>query len=490
MSRLRIVAALLVALTATAFAQTAPPRESSSKVLPFNAVEKTLPNGLKVIVVPTGFPNLVSLQIPVQTGSRNEVEPGKSGFAHFFEHMMFRGTEKFPGDKYQEILTKAGAQQNAYTSDDLTNYHMTFAKEDLETMIMIEADRFKNLNYSVEDFKTEARAILGEYNKNSANPVQKLFEVLSDTAYTTHTYKHTTMGFLKDIEDMPNQYEYSKLFFDRWYRPEYTTIFIVGDVAPATAMAMVEKHWGGWKRGTFKAEIPAEPAPKGPKYVHVDWETPTLPWVTVAFHAPAFSGDLREFAAMDLLLSLWFGPTSDLYKKLVEQEQVVDSFGPSYSPRVDSTLATILARLKKPEDAVYVRDEILKTIAKARTEAVDRGKLEDAKSNDRYSLARGLDNTNSIGAQLAEFAQYERSYGTINRAYRAQATITPEDLVAVAKKHLTDERMVVTTLSQDPLAAEVAKLPSIATMAPARLTKLSLPAPKLTAPRATQSPPA
>jgi zinc protease len=81
---------------------------------------KTPANGLKIIIVPTGFPNIVSLQIPVQTGSRNEVEPGKSGFAHFFEHMMFRGTKAYPPEKYQEIITKAGARQNAYTSDDLT----------------------------------------------------------------------------------------------------------------------------------------------------------------------------------------------------------------------------------------------------------------------------------------------------------------------------------------------------------------------------------
>ncbi|HEY0592459.1 MAG TPA: insulinase family protein, partial [Thermoanaerobaculia bacterium] len=127
MSRVRIFAVLLAAFAVVAAAQTSAPAGSSAKILPFAAVEKTLPNGLKVIVVPTGFPNLVSLQIPVQTGSRNEVEPGKSGFAHFFEHMMFRGTEKFPNEKYQEILTKAGAQSNAYTSDDLTNYHMTFA---------------------------------------------------------------------------------------------------------------------------------------------------------------------------------------------------------------------------------------------------------------------------------------------------------------------------------------------------------------------------
>ncbi|MCZ2110945.1 MAG: insulinase family protein, partial [Dehalococcoidia bacterium] len=122
--------------------------------MPFDALEAELPNGLRVIVVNTGFPNLVSLQIPVQTGSRNEVEPGKSGFAHFFEHMMFRGTEKYPPEVYQDIITRAGARQNAYTTDDYTNYHVTFANEDLERILEIEADRFIHLAYSEEGFKT------------------------------------------------------------------------------------------------------------------------------------------------------------------------------------------------------------------------------------------------------------------------------------------------------------------------------------------------
>src|SRR5262245_49712627 len=168
---------------------------SAEDLLPFKAVEKTLPNGLRVVVVPTGLPNIVSVQIPVQTGSRNEVEPGKSGFAHFFEHVMFRGTEKYPPEKYQEILTRTGARQNAFTTDDFTNYHTTFAKEDLETVLEIEADRFQNLSYPEAVFKTEARAVLGEYNKNSANPVTKLFEVMRDHAFSVHPYKHTTMGF-------------------------------------------------------------------------------------------------------------------------------------------------------------------------------------------------------------------------------------------------------------------------------------------------------
>jgi Predicted Zn-dependent peptidases len=205
MTRFRFAAAILLAFVPVmAMAQkktstkSASPARRSAKaappgdILPFQATEKTLPNGLKVIVVPTGFPNIVSLQIPVQTGSRNEVEPGKSGFAHFFEHMMFRGTKAWPPEKYQEVLTQVGARQNAYTTDDYTNYHTTFSKEDLEKMLRIEADRFMNLDYSPEGFKTEARAVLGEYNKNSANPIFKLEEVQHEKAFTTHTYKHTT----------------------------------------------------------------------------------------------------------------------------------------------------------------------------------------------------------------------------------------------------------------------------------------------------------
>jgi zinc protease len=209
----------------------------STDILPFPAIEHTLANGLRVIALNTGYPNLVSIQIPVQTGSRNEVEPGKSGFAHFFEHMMFRGTERYPADVYQEIVTRSGARQNAYTPDDYTNYHLTFAKEDLETILELEADRFINLAYSEADFKTEARAVLGEYNKSASDPLTKLIEVQRDHAFTTHTYKHTTMGFIADIEDMPNQFEYSKLFFQRWYRPGYTTVIVAGDVDPAAIHA-------------------------------------------------------------------------------------------------------------------------------------------------------------------------------------------------------------------------------------------------------------
>ena len=448
------------------------PHGAPADILPFRATEATLPNGLRVIVVPTGFPNLISLQIPVQTGSRNEVEPGKSGFAHFFEHMMFRGTERYSSEQYNDVIARAGARQNAYTTDDYTNYHMTFAAEDLERMIDVEADRFMHLRYSEEDFKTEARAVLGEYNKNSANPVQKLVEVQREHAFRAHPYQHTTMGFLRDIEDMPNQFAYSRLFFDRWYRPEYTTIVVAGDVQPDTVIALVERYWIAWQRGSFTVEIPPEPPPAGPVTVHVPWTSATLPWVTVAFHGPAFSESSADYAALDMLLDLQFGPTSDVYRRLVEQEQKVDQFRPYYAPTADPSLATIMARVKDPANAPYVRDVILEAVAGARAAAVDATRLDEAKSNARYGFARTLDNSESIAETLAMFVRFRRSYDTLNVLYRMYDALTPDALLASARTYLADARMVVATLSHEPLPAPIAATPPLAsfaaTPAPAR----------------------
>jgi zinc protease len=431
-------------------------------VLPFRALETTLPNGLRVIALNTGFPNLVSLQIPVQTGSRNEVEPGKSGFAHFFEHMMFRGTERFPADRYQEIITRSGARQNAYTTDDYTNYHITFAKEDLERILELEADRFMNLQYSESDFKTESRAILGEYNKSAADPLTKLIEVQRDHAFETHTYKHTTMGFIADIEDMPNQFEYSKTFFDRWYRPEYTTVIVAGDIDPEAVTAMVEQHWGAWKSGSaVPVTVPQEPAHGAPVVVHHQWDSPTLPFVTVGFHGPAFSTKSKDYVAFDFLLDLLFGETSDLYRRLVEREQVVDQLFPYQPSSQDPGLATVFARVKKLENVQYVRDAIAETFASALTAPPPAKRLEDAKSHGRYAFVRTLDNSESIAGTLARFVRFERSYDTLNELFDIADTCMPEDLLAVARKYIRPEEMVVATLSRDELPEALRSAPTL-----------------------------
>jgi zinc protease len=464
-----LVVSVLAPASLTAAAPTRPaaaPRDGAPSLLPFRAAERTLQNGLRVIVVPTGFPDLVSVQIAVQTGSRNEVEPGKSGFAHFFEHMMFRGTKAYPPAAYQAIVTRIGARQNAYTSDDLTNYHLTFAKEDLDRVLALEADRFMNLDYAVEEFKTESRAVLGEYNKNASNPLVKLDEVQRDAAFRVHTYKHTTMGFLADIEEMPNQFEYSKLFYARWYRPEHAAVIVAGDVAPEKVFPLVERHFGRWKRGTHRVEIPREPPPQGPVYAHVPWQTRTLPWVTVAFHGPAFSATAKDWAAVDLLFDVHFGETSDLYRRLVVEDQLVDALFTDTGPNVDPGLHTVYARLKRPEDAVRVRDEILKAFAKARAAPPDPRQLADNVAHARNAFLRRLDSTVGIAGAVARFAVFVRSARTLDGLFQTAAALTPADLHAAARTWFTDARLVVTTLSREPLPAGIERPPPLDSVGP------------------------
>ena len=274
----------------------AKPQTAGSKPVFTYPIEKTvLDNGLTVMSVPFDSPGIIAYYTIVRTGSRNEVEKGLSGFAHFFEHMMFRGTDAYPQEKYNDVLKSLGADSNAYTNDDWTCYHMTIPATALATAVEIEADRFQNLKYDEPSFQKEARAVLGEYNKSASSPFQKLNETMQNTAYTTHTYKHTTIGFLADIKDMPNQYAYSKVFFDRWYRPENCTIIVAGDVKHDALVALVKQYYGGWKRGKAQVEIPVEPPQTEPKSARVTWPLPTLPTLYLALsHSGRRPGESRH----------------------------------------------------------------------------------------------------------------------------------------------------------------------------------------------------
>ncbi|MDW8130606.1 MAG: pitrilysin family protein [Bryobacterales bacterium] len=420
---------------------------SEPKVFPYAWDEYDFPNGLRLITIRTDYPNVVALYIVVQAGSRNEVEPGKSGFAHLFEHMMFRGTRRYPPEKYEAVLKAAGASSNAYTTDDHTAYHTTFSKEDLETILAMEADRFQNLEYSRDVFRTEALAVLGEYNKNSSDPANKLEEVLRDTAFDRHTYKHTTMGFLKDILQMPEHYDYSRLFYERYYRPEYTTIILAGDIEPAKARELVGKHWGSWKRGNFRPEIPVEPPPGGPRTNHIEWPTPTLPWVVVAFRGPAYSDEEPDHLALDLIAYLGFSETSELYRKLVIREQRVDVLEAENLRRLDPYLFAVWARVKKQEDVAAVQEEILATLARFAAEPVEPHRLERVKRHLRYRFALSLRDSEAVAATVARFVALRRTPATIDRLFALYEQLTPAAIQAVARKYFVEAGRTVVTLA-------------------------------------------
>ncbi|MGH2651746.1 MAG: M16 family metallopeptidase, partial [Actinomycetota bacterium] len=368
---LKVLLALCVVVLGTRFAAWGETPPGGSRVFPYPVHQTVLDNGLKVVAVPFDSPGIVAYWTVVRTGSRNEVEPGKSGFAHFFEHMMFRGTEAYSRERYNAVLAELGADHNAFTSDDLTAYHILAPASGLETMMKVEADRFMNLKYSVEDFKKEAGAVLGEYNKNAANPFQTLNEKIRDAAFTAHTYKHSTIGFLKDVQDMPNQYDYSLAFFDRYYRPENCVLMVVGDVDPKRLVELARAYYGGWKRGTHQFAAPVEPPQTEEKRVSVTWKNPTTPYLYIGYHAAAFSTTQVDMPALDLVSQLVFSEASPLYQKLVVEEQEVDLLFGGASDHRDPYLFEIAARVKKPDRVAYVEGSIAAALEELKEKPVE-----------------------------------------------------------------------------------------------------------------------
>lgn len=436
-------AALVVALAALAVSVG---DARGEKVFPYPYQTKTLPNGLRIILIPLDSPGLISYYTIVRTGSRDEVEPGRTGFAHFFEHMMFRGTKRFPGPVYDRIVTGIGADANAYTTDDYTAFHLTFAKEDLPTVVDIESDRFQNLDYEQAAFQTEAGAVYGEYRKSVTQPFFMLEETMKNLAYDRHTYKHTTMGFEADIRAMPQAYEYSRAFFDRFYRPENTVLLIVGDLDVPQALTLIEKHYGPWKPGYKPAQIVAEPPQQESRSKTVRYPGKTLPVLDMAFKGAAFNPTDREYAAALLLEELAFGSNSEIVKKLVLQEQKVESLSADFPLNRDRPLFEIYAMVKSEQDLDYVRDEVLRTLTEFQSKPVDPGRLDQVKRRHKYSFLMGLDSSDAVAGGLARMVALTGGIEVVDQLFEQFDRVTPDDVMRAAKKFFTAERRTIVVL--------------------------------------------
>jgi len=420
----------------------------ADRILPYPIHTHRLANGLNVVTVPFDSPGLAAFYIVVRAGSRNEVEKGVTGFAHFFEHMMFRGTDAYPTEKYTEVLKSTGASANANTSNDRTMYHMTGNAEKLDVMFELEADRFMNLNYAIHDFKTEAGAVKGEYTKNYASPYQKLYEMTVNRAFDVHTYKHTTMGFFEDIVDMPNQYEYSRTFFQRFYRPEYSTIVVVGDVTPEKVNGLAQKYFGSWKPGSYTANIPAEPPQKETRFVHLQTgDVPPL--LSLHYKGPALKDTEPDMPALDVLSTILFSSSSPLFKKLVVEERKARFIGGGAMDSHDPNLFSIQASLIKKEDMQYVKDEIVKAIDDLKAKGVGEELLSNTKSNLKYSFAMRIDNPDVVANTLCHYIALTGDPETVNRIYALYDKITVEDVKKIAAKYFTPAALTIATISAD-----------------------------------------
>jgi zinc protease len=430
-----IFLSILLLLTATTFSQ------NTTNVFPYDYSEKVLKNGLKVILIPMENTDIVAYFTVVRTGSRDEWEEGKSGFAHFFEHMMFRGTERFPGNVYDSIVTTLGADANAYTSLDLTVYHMKFASEDLETVMDIESDRFRNLKYSKEEFQTESGAIFGEYRKGRTSPWSVAYEAMQNMAFDKHTYKHTTIGFEKDIKDMPNLYDYSLSFYSRYYRPENCVLLIVGAIDVNNTFTLAEKYYSDWQKGYVSPKIEDEPAQKAPRKEEVNYEGKTLPLLYIGYKGENFDVTNKNYLAVRAFANIAFGETSELYKKLVLQEQKVQYLMANLSPTRAPYLFQIMSMVKNEKDIDYVIEEINKTIEHYKKNKVSEDIFKKLLKREKYSFLMSLDNPANVAGILPQYITISGGINIINEYFSMMEKITVSDIQNAVNYYFTPEKM-------------------------------------------------
>ncbi|MBM2813725.1 MAG: peptidase domain protein [Ignavibacteria bacterium] len=419
----------------------------SQKFFPLESKTFMLKNGLTVILVPMKSHSLLSYYTVVRTGSRDEYEPGHTGFAHFFEHMMFRGTKKYPGNVYDKLVTEMGANANAYTTDDLTCYHLSIASEDLEKTMELESDRFRNLFYQEREFQTESGAVYGEYRKSKTSPEFWLEEKLAGLAFAEHTYKHTTMGFEEDIAAMPKMYDYSRSFFSRYYRPENAVLLIVGDFRQDEAMRLVEKYYSPWQRGYVPPQIPKEPEQTREKSGTVKYPGKTLPILAISYKGASFDPNDKLIAAASLFCEMAFGENSDLYKKLYLQEQKVQEFGYDFGMNRDPGLWSIYSKIKKIDDLGYIRTEIDRTIKEFQTNPVSQTKLDNLKKRKKYEFLMNLDTPEKVAGKLTRIIAMTGGIAALDKHFSTIMNVNPQDIIEAAKKYFVPEKRTVLTLT-------------------------------------------
>jgi zinc protease len=440
----RILLAGGIALASLGDATAAP---AARGVFPYEVHETSLRNGLRLVVIPYDSPGTIAYYTVVRTGSRDDVEAGHTGFAHFFEHMMFRGTAKYPRDRYQDTLKRLGAASNANTAADRTLFTIVGPASGLETLMEMESDRFKNLSYSPEAFRTEALAVLGEYNKDAASPDLPLDQTLYSLLFPNHPYGHDPLGFLADVKAMPGYYDYSRQFFARYYRPESCIVVIVGDVQPQRAQSLAERWYGDWQPGYRPTAVPALPPQQEERRGRIDWPSPVSPILYLGYRIPAWSWRTVDTAALDIIEELLFNESAPLYQELVADKQWAESLRGLADSRRDPFLFTVVAQVKSDQLLPQVEAAIDRAFAELARKPVDPRRLARVAAHLRNAFVLSLDNPGAVAEHVAHHLSMTGEVQSLNQGFEQYAKVTPADIQRVAGAIFQARNRGVVTLS-------------------------------------------
>ncbi|MGC2706365.1 MAG: pitrilysin family protein, partial [Candidatus Acidiferrales bacterium] len=444
--RVRAMAAIILAAAICVALVSAPlgAQEKVEEVRPpkLNYTTHKLTNGLEVILLEDHEVPIINLQVWYHVGSKDE-PPGHTGFAHLFEHLMFKGSAHVAAEEHSRIIESVGGFDNAETGDDVTQFFETFPSNYLERVLWLEADRMGSLNVSEANFKSEREVVKEERRVRVENqPYGYLQEDLRAAAFTVHGYHHTPIGSMEDLDKATIQDV--RDFFNTYYKPNNATLVIVGDFESAQALAWTEKYFDGIPASSNpipRLDNP-EPPQTAERVVKKSYSNTPLPAVVIGYKIPArYAPDAYPLDLASNILA--GGESSRLYQTLVYKEQIAVQAAGFGAFSEDPNLFWAYAIMNQGHTAEEGEKALVDVLDGLKTAPVDAKELEKAKNQEISGFVLGRDTDQEKAEALASAAVIGKNPALANTELGHYLTITPADIQRVAKDYFALEHATV-----------------------------------------------
>jgi zinc protease len=404
----------------------------------------TLASGLQVVFLEDHSTPIVQAEMWYHVGSKNE-RAGRTGFAHLFEHMMFKGSKNVEPEGHPSWISSVGGQSNAYTNEDTTVFWQTFPAQYLPLVLWLEADRMASLRIEEKVFQTEREVVKNERRMRVENqPYGRLNEIVYDQAFTVHPYKHPTIGSMKDLESA--SIEDVRDFFRTYYVPNNATLVLVGDFDTKEASSLVQQYLGRIPKSAkpVPRDIPKEPPQPQERRVRLEDNWP-LPAVVVAYHI-TFDGHPDSYPLHIASKVLSDGESSRIYRKLVYETQLaLAAFGGGNiieDPNLFFAVA-IVQPGRKPEDAV---NALITELDRLKNEPISNGELQQAKNQFARDYILGRESNKDKALQLGHAVVIHNDIKTADGEFDIFMNTTAADVQRVAQTYFKPENRLVLTI--------------------------------------------
>src|SRR6266571_2549339 len=404
----------------------------------------TLSNGLTVVLEEDHSTPIVHLNLTYHVGSKNE-RPGRTGFAHLFEHLMFKGSKNVQPEAHTSMISSVGGQSNAYTTDDETVFWETFPAQYLPMVLWLEADRMATLRIDKDTFTNEREVVKEERRMRVDNqPFGRLNEIIYDQAFMVHPYKHPTIGSMQDLEAA--SVDNVRDFYHTYYVPGNATLTLVGDFDSTQAIQLVNQYLGRVPKADHEVprDIPKEPAQTKEKRVTLEQPWP-LPAVVVAYHV-TYDGNPDSYPLHIAAKVLSDGQSSRIYKKLVYDAQMaVAAFG-NANLIEDPNLFYAVAIVQPGHTPATAVDALIAEIERLKTEPITDHELQRTKNQFARDYILQRESNQSKALMLSHAIVIHRDVRTADGEFEIFQGITTADVQRVARTYFRPENRLVLTI--------------------------------------------